>query len=139
MEKTLQNNTIAPKEPWLAVILSMFFVGIGQIYSGRIRRGVVLICIEVSLLGWMFWFVFSSTGDIRIGVALLLFSIAIGIWTFFDAYKCAKTKNTDDFELSRKQNKDAWLAVFLSYLIPGLGQIYIRKWLWLLKFVLVIG
>lgn len=32
-----------PKEPWFAVNLSMFFAGIGQIYSGRIVRGCILI------------------------------------------------------------------------------------------------
>lgn len=137
MEKTSQDNTIVSKEPWLAVVLSVLFTGIGQIYSGRIRRGVVIICIEASLLCCAFWFAFSLTGDIKIGVALLLFSTAIGIWSVPDAYKCSKAENVDDFEISRKQNKDAWLAVFLSYPIPGVGQIYIRKWLWGIVFLVI--
>ncbi len=71
------------------------------------------------------------------GAAILPFSIFIGIWSLFDAYECAKANNTDDFEISRKQNKDPWLAVFLSNLIPGLGQLYIRKWLWAIVFVII--
>jgi signal peptidase I len=137
MDKTLRDNTIASKEPWLAVVLSTFSAGIGQIYSGRTRRGVILICIQANLFFCMLWFVFSLTGDIRIGVALFLPLISISIWNFFDAYKCAKAENTEDFEISRKQNKDPWLAVFLSDLIPGLGQIYIRKWLWGIVFIII--
>jgi signal peptidase I len=136
MDKTLRDNTITSKEPWLAVVLSTFFAGIGQIYSGRIRRGVVLICIQASLCFCALWFVFGLTDDIRIGAALFLPLISIGIWNLFDAYNCAKAKNTEDFEISRKRNKDPWLAVFLSDLIPGLGQIYIRKWLWGIVFII---
>ena len=137
MNKTLQDNTSVFKEPWLAVVLSMFFAGIGQVYSGRIRRGAILICIQMSLFSCIAWFVFSLTGDIRMGAAILPLSIFIGIWNLFDAYKCAKTNNTEDFEISRKRNKDPWLAVFLSKLIPGLGQMYIRKWLWGIIFVAI--
>jgi TM2 domain-containing membrane protein YozV len=39
----IMNISVRGKEPWLAVNLSMFFPGIGQIYSGNVRRGIVLI------------------------------------------------------------------------------------------------
>jgi signal peptidase I len=58
-----------------------------------------------------------------------LLAAVIHIWNLFDAYRCAKRRNPEDFENSRNQNKDPWLAVFLSDLLPGLGQIYIKKWL----------
>jgi len=125
------------KEPWLAVILSTFLAGIGQIYSGRITRGVVLICIEASLFFCAGWFVLSLTGDTRIGAVLCLLLVIIGIWNLFDAHKCAKKRNSEDFEISRKQNQDAWLAVLLSKLIPGLGQIYILKSFWGTVFIII--
>jgi signal peptidase I len=37
------SSQISNKEPWLAVNLSMFFPGIGQIYAGKIFRGSILI------------------------------------------------------------------------------------------------
>ncbi|MHC4111736.1 MAG: signal peptidase I [Planctomycetota bacterium] len=124
------NRINISKEPWLAVTVSMLWAGTGQVYSGRIRRGSLLICVEVVLLLLGSWLVLSLTGDIRAGFGLLLLLAIVRIWNLFDAHKCARTTNSEDFETSRKQDKDPWLAVFLSYLIPGLGQLYIRKWFW---------
>ncbi len=125
------------KEPWLAVVLSRLFIGVGQIYSGKIIRGFFLILLEILLTFISCWFVFSDKGNIIIGASLFLLLSVIAIWNLFDAHRCAKSKNPTDFEMSRKENKDAWLAVFLTSLIPGLGQIYIKKWLWGLGFVVV--
>lgn len=130
-----RNNTNTSKEPWLAVTLSTFLAGIGQIYSGRIRRGCVLISIEAVLSCFAIWSIFSFTGNIITGASLFLLLGAIRVWNLFDAYKCAKKVNTEDFEISRKENKDPWLAVFLSDLIPGLGQIYIKRRLWGIVFI----
>lgn len=116
------------KEPWLAVFLSTFLAGIGQIYTGRIKRGIILICLHIGLYCSALWFVCSFTGDLKIGVAFFLLLIIIQVWNLFDSYKCAKVLNPENFEVSRRQNKDAWLALFLSDLLPGLGQIYIKKW-----------
>lgn len=130
-----KNNVNISKEPWLAVILSAFVSGIGQIYSTRIRRGCILIVIEIFLSYLAAWLMFSLTGNIKVGAALFSLLAVIRIWNLFDAYKCAKKVNTEDFEMSRKENKDPWLAVFLSDLIPGLGQIYIKRRLWGIVFI----
>jgi len=123
------------KEPWLAVLLSQLIAGIGQIYSGRIKRGSTLICFNLVLLGCASWFVFSFIGDIKIGVSLFLLLAIFHIWNLFDAYKCTKNVNAEDFNISRRKDKDPWLAVFLSSLIPGLGQIYIKRWFLGISFV----
>jgi signal peptidase I len=122
-----RNNVNISKEPWLAVVLSTFLAGVGQIYSRRILRGCALIFIQLAIAFSAVWFIFSITGNIKIGAYLLLVHVIIHIWNLFDAYKCAKKANTEDFEISRKENKDPWLAVFLSDLLPGLGQMYIKK------------
>ena len=137
MEQTLRYNGGISKEPWLAVLLSTILAGVGQLYSGRIKRGLILICVQTSLSFCGLWFLFSFTGDIRVGLAFAPFLISIWIWNLFDAYKCAKAENSEDFEILRKQNKDPWLSVFLSTLIPGLGQIYIRKRFWGIVFIIV--
>ncbi len=49
------------------------------------------------------------------------------IWNLFDAHKCAIRANNHSFENLRKSNKDPWLAVFLSRIMPGLGHLYIKK------------
>lgn len=128
-----------PKEPWLAVVLSYFLAGIGQIYSGRMRRGIALVLAELALYFLLIWSLLSPKCEILVTGGLLLALGALRIWNLFDAHKCARKTNTQDFETARKQDKDPWLALFLSRLIPGLGQIYIRKWLWGIVFIAVAG
>lgn len=131
-----RNNVRTPREPWLAVTLSKFLAGVGQIYSGSIRRGCMLIFIAIVLFCSSMWFLFSPKGSIKIGVGLVISGIVFGIWNLFDAHKCARRVNTEDFEISRKESKDPWLAVFLSYLLPGLGQLYAKKWFWGVAFII---
>lgn len=121
------SQSLSGKEPWLAVNLSMFWPGIGQIYSGKIIRGCIFIASQIvfyALGGWLF---FSPTGNILIGLSCFLASALVGIWSLFDAHRCAKKANSSSFEELRKSSKDPWLAVFLSRIIPGIGHFYINK------------
>jgi len=127
------------KEPWLAVVLSSFWAGIGQIYSGKLCRGIILILTEITLVCLSVWSLFSSKCDIFLTIGFILAFLAVRIWNLFDAHRSAKKINPEDFEATRKQSKDPWLALFLSQLIPGLGQIYIRKWLWGIVFIIAAG
>jgi signal peptidase I len=119
------NISVRGKEPWFAVNLSMFFPGIGQIYSGNVRRGIVLIISYILLSGG--GLLFSPTGGTEIGLVLLFATIAVNIWNLFDAHLCARKANNRSFEELRKSTKDPWLAVFLSRILPGIGHIYLGK------------
>lgn len=123
----MEKNREYPKEPWLAVVLSSFVIGVGQIYTGRVRRGSFLILTEMMLLCFFIWSLLSPECDILIGVGLYLAFMAIWIGNLYDAYQCARRANPENFEVERKLNKDAWLALFLSDLVPGLGQMYLNK------------
>jgi signal peptidase I len=125
-----------PKEPWLAVVLSFFWAGIGQIYSGRILSGCILILTETTLFCLSIWSLLIPKCDLLITAGLYLAIVVVRIWNLFDAHKCARKTNPPDFETERKQNKDPWLAFFLSDLIPGLGQLYLKKWLWGIIFII---
>ena len=124
------------KEPWLAVVLSSLLMGIGQIYSVRVLRGSILLLIEIALNCSLIWSVLSPKCDVLITAFLLLVLVVIRIWNLFDAHKCARKTNPEDFENARKQDKDPWLALFLSDLIPGLGQLYLKKWVWGIAFTI---
>ena len=133
------SGSLSGKEPWLAVNLSMFWPGIGQIYSGKVLRGCIILVIQILLSCVGAWLVLSSTGDLKIGLICFLASALINIWNFFDAHRCANKVNTLQFEEVRKRRKDPWLAVFLSRIIPGLGHLYINKiWQGILFFILFI-
>ncbi|MGF1490315.1 MAG: signal peptidase I [Prochloraceae cyanobacterium] len=53
------------KEPWLAVILSSVFPGVGQIYSGKTIKGTIIILIYVFLSILTTWQFFSLPGKIQ--------------------------------------------------------------------------
>ncbi len=133
------SQSLSGKEPWLAVNLSMFWPGIGQIYSGNALRGWIFIISQILLSCLGGWLILSSTGDILIGLLLLLATVLVGIGSLFDAHRCAKKANTISFEELRKSSKDPWFAVFLSRIIPGIGHLYIKKiWQGILFFILFI-
>lgn len=116
------------KEPWLAVNLSSILAGAGQVYSGKIAKGIFLGLLNIiSFMLGAILLLSKPINNFIIGLSLILASILIYLWNILDAYKSAKKGNTPDFENKRKKNKDAWLAVLLSRIVPGLGHLYIRK------------
>ncbi len=126
---------ITNKEPWLAVNLSRILPGIGQIYTGQVLRGTIILLSYFLLVGIGGWLLLNSTGNPLGGIAVLLIGLIIlPIWNLFDAHSSAKSRNSEEFEASRKQNKDPWLAVFLSGFLPGLGHAYLQKWLFAILF-----
>jgi signal peptidase I len=126
----------APREPWLAVNLSALLAGLGQIYSGRMIRGIILLAIEVLCIFAIIWLVLSETGNAGIALLMIWPLIALHIWNIPDAYRCASRTNTGAFETQRRQTKDAWLAVFLTRLLPGIGHFYLKRILWGIVFLI---
>ena len=126
----METDRIHTKEPWLAVSLSFLLSGIGQIYAGRLLRGCILLLMELALVGLGTWSVLNAEHSILVTVCMVLAIWAVRIWNLFDAHECARKTNPEGFETERKQRKDAWMAFFLADFIPGLGQMYIKKWLW---------
>lgn len=124
---SINSPSLTNKEPWFAVILSTFVAGIGQIYTGNIIKGWLFIVIQLLLYIFGFWLIFSSKGDVVVGILLFVTGLAFGTFNLFDAYKSAVNKNEPDFEVIRKSNKDPWKAVFLTRIIPGIGHIYLEK------------
>jgi signal peptidase I len=130
------NNTASPssnnKEPWLAVILSAFFSGIGQLYTGNVFKGWIFIISEVLLYSFIVGLTFSSKGGKTLST-LLVFSLLLLLVAFltlssiFDAYYNAVNKNDFSFEAVRKSTEDPWKAFYFSMIVPGAGHFYIGK------------
>ncbi|HOJ07786.1 MAG: hypothetical protein LC124_03145 [Ignavibacteriales bacterium] len=68
-------NSLNRKEPWLAAILSLFIGGVGQIYCGKIGRGIIFLIIDLIL-----WFT-------------IIGALVWGIVAAVDAYNIAKDIN----------------------------------------------
>ena len=73
--KTIRGASIVPVFfPGLAVLLTFFIPGLGQLYLGRIGRGIVLV-----IAYGIFWIISILT--IVFGIVLLIF----WIWAIYDA------------------------------------------------------
>lgn len=132
------------REPWFAVNLSWLLPGIGQIYAGKYRKGLTILLSYYLLMAIGFWFLIDPLGNAVVGMIILLSTLVIYlIWNLFDAHRTTSLVNSTEFESARKQHKDAWLAVFLSGFIPGLGHAYLKKWvsaiLFFVTFLLTLG
>lgn len=115
-------------EPWLAVNLSMFFPGIGQLYVGERIRGLGFLCTQLVLIAIAVWSIFSPSGNTVTGLGCLFPIVIIYIGNLYDAYFCAqKQLEVQVSEKIPRINKDPWFAVFLSRILPGLGQLYLEK------------
>ncbi len=127
METTEETLAAQPREPWLAVNLSMLLPGLGQMYARRPRRGLAILAASVAASGCALWQFFSATGSMSLGVCAILAATGLEILILFDAHRCAAKANPTAFETARKQAKDPWLAVFLSRIVIGVGHLYLKR------------
>ena len=121
---------ISGKEPWLATNLSFLLPGLGQFYSKNYIKGILFLLTPLALLVTGFYLFALTSASVVVLIFCLFLAGLIYFISLFDAYYSAKKKNTNTFNQERKKYKDPWLAVFLSRLVPGMGHIYIGKYLW---------
>ena len=83
--------TSRTKSPVLAALLSALLCGLGQIYNGRIVRGIVLFLITYSLGG-----IGGFLGAFTLGVGMIPFAVlAFCFWVYaiFDAWAGSRRIN----------------------------------------------
>src|SRR5487761_1223098 len=81
---SIQLSSARSKSPLLAALLSALLCGLGQIYDGRILRGIVLMALMLIL-----WASGGLLGALTFGLGMLPFAIVAGaLWIFgvVDAY-----------------------------------------------------
>lgn len=134
MENIHQPASSRLKEPWLAVNLSLVLPGTGQIYAGKKLKGIFILIALIVLLACCIWSIFAARGNTLIGMVGLGVGFLGYLWNLVDAYDCVGGKrNTINLTPYAKNvkpklsRKDAWLAVFLSQILPGLGHLYLQK------------
>lgn len=100
------------KEPIVAALLSFLLFGIGQIYVGKVTRGLIIL-VAGSVLSVVFvvglmalgglssygmWYGVSPSGTILIwSLAFVVALLVFDIWQIYDAYKCAERLNKDSW------------------------------------------
>jgi TM2 domain-containing membrane protein YozV len=73
--------TVAPKNPALSVLLSIFIPGLGSMVNDNVGTGVAILVLNI--IGWI------------LAIVLIGIPLAIGtwIWGMVDAYKSAQRWN----------------------------------------------
>lgn len=93
--------------PGIAAVLSFVFNGLGQIYNGEIKKGLILIflsalCMLMMVSGGIYAIAWLMKGylisrpfivSLFIFVAGVMLAAIIGIFSIFDAYNTAKKLN----------------------------------------------
>lgn len=78
--------TIGTKNPGLAAVLSLLIPGLGQIYAGRIGRGLIFLFLVIPLtviIAMFLWYLFLP----------VFLPLAFWIWNIYDAYNICKEYN----------------------------------------------
>lgn len=125
-EQALPESAVR-REPWVAVIYSLLIPGLGQWYAGAVRNAVLYFVLVTALYGAGVYFMFSPHGSTTAALACMILGFGFFLGGMYDAFDKSAAINGEQGEAQRKLHKDPWLAVFLSLLIPGVGQIFNRR------------
>lgn len=118
--------------PWYAVNLALLFPGLGHLYGGKYLRGALWLGLGLTLLGLTLWSFLGATGNVQVGAGCLGTGTVLWVFSVIDSYSCLTLPNgsSQTFRSFSSQvaegqaPKDLWFPVFLSQLLPGLGQLY---------------
>ena len=93
------------KNPGVAAVLSFVFTGLGQVYNGEIKKGLILmfisavslVCVIIGAIITGYCFInvgMFELSSLMLGVALMAVGISViiiaGIYNIYDAYSRAK-------------------------------------------------
>ena len=115
--------------PWLAASLSWLLPGAGHLYCGAYLRGIgcfLLFCLFGAILGSLLISGYLADG-LAVGLSFLVpkfFRAAASA----DAFQTTRRLHSVDIESMRGPAQRAYFPVFLTSLVPGLGQLHERRW-----------
>ncbi len=126
--KTCVRHFEVDKDPWLAVNLSMFFPGIGQLYAEKPLKGMGFLILQLVLVVMTIWELFSPSGNTIAGIVCLGIATLVYFINIFDAHWSVYDERRDKIlEKIPRKRKNPWFAVFASRVLPGLGHLYLQK------------
>lgn len=106
-----QDSKINNKRPWLAVLLSLFFLGLGHIYGGKTKKGIkIYLCFLLIVFSVRF---FAFNFFIFVGIFTLL--ILYYFYVFIDAYILVKRN-----PVVPERKFDRWYIYLVIIFLPSL-------------------
>lgn len=106
-----------PRRPWIAGVLTLLSRGLGHLYAGKPKRGLILLGIEYCLLLVMGFFAITFTVQLVSLLLAVMIGLSFTILCVVDAVQIAKEKK-ENYELA-KYNR--WFVYVGYYLVLGLG------------------
>lgn len=103
------------RKPWLAGILTFLTIGLGHLYAGEPRRGLIIYLVQGILLG-IFIPLLLVGHPLVITLLAIIFGLSYFIYCLIDAVKIAR-KNKIDFQL-KKYNK--WYVYVACWVVAAL-------------------
>ncbi|MEM8505652.1 MAG: signal peptidase I [Cyanobacteria bacterium P01_D01_bin.1] len=113
------------KDCWLAVNLSGIVPGLGQWYGDQWTKATVVFSIFVVLVVHSLWSLLAAEGSTNKAFWLMGAAAVVYLLNVWDAFA---TVGRPLYPLGNKrQGQDVWYGVFLSQILPGLGQWYLGQ------------
>ncbi|MBE9062449.1 signal peptidase I [cf. Phormidesmis sp. LEGE 11477] len=113
------------KDCWLAVNLSGIIPGLGQFYGDQWTKAIVIFSAFVVLVIHSIWSLFAAEGSTTKAFWLIGAAGVVYLLNVWDAFA---TVGRPLYPLGNKrQGQDVWYGVFLSQILPGLGQWYLGQ------------
>lgn len=113
------------RDCWLAVNLSGIVPGLGQCYSGQWTKGLVIMGSFFAIVLHAFWSLMAAEGSTVRAFWLLAIAFLSYLITIWDAFATAGRPLHPIG--SKHTGRDLWYGVFLSQILPGLGQLYLNQ------------
>ncbi len=111
-------DNLKPKEPLLAVMFGVMVTGLGQIYTGKIKRGIILFIIPLLPVIPLIYYVMDpyATTNLILFVILVIAAFSYEIFTIVDAYRCAKGHNfSNNLNRTITGGKKVWLIIGIIF------------------------
>ncbi|MBC8393329.1 MAG: signal peptidase I [Deltaproteobacteria bacterium] len=132
-----EETVVHGKQPWLGALLTVILPGLGHLYAKKYYWGLLaFVGYNILLLLFLYLLFFSGVSFNALIYTSLIIAFCWIILFAYHSHNIISQTNSYEFEYQRKQSKDPWKAVLLSYLIPGLGHAYIKKGGYFLLFAL---
>lgn len=115
------------RKPWLAGLFTFLAIGLGHLYAGKPKRGIILFLTQGVLLA-LFLPLIIITPSLVILIVSLSCGFAYFIYCLLDAIKNAK-ENKFDYQLKKYNRWYVYLACWVaaSFIIQPIVEISIKK------------
>lgn len=123
------------RKPLFALALSLFLIGLGQVYNGKLRKGILFFLISIIFPLLLFQLSVVGLGKMLIAflVLSLLASLGIYIWAALDAWKQAK-RIGKNYTLKIYNKLYVYILLIIVLNLFSFGAIFDWQKIWIFSF-----